>query len=113
MPGMVKAKPPATMEPADMMTCVIFASLRLVLPTARNSTSAVMEVKMVGHGREPILRRYTPTMRDDNAADAADHDYRRPTAARADPRGRLVELILFSFVYPLPLRRKSGYGSDA
>ena len=56
MPGTVKARPPATMDPADMMTWVIFASLRLVLPTARSSTRAVMEVKMVGHGSEPILR---------------------------------------------------------
>ena len=55
-PGMVKARPPATIEPADMMTWVIFASLRLVFPTARNSTSAVMEVKIVGQGRDPILR---------------------------------------------------------
>ena len=56
MPGMVKARPPATMEPADMMTCVIFASFKLVLPSARSSTSAVMDVKMVGQGRAPILR---------------------------------------------------------
>ena len=38
-----------------MMTCVIFASFRLVRPTARNSTSAVMDVKIVGHGSDPIL----------------------------------------------------------
>ena len=56
MPGTVNAMPPATMEPADMMTCVIFASFRLVRPIARSSTSAVMDVKMVGHGSAPILR---------------------------------------------------------
>ena len=56
MPGMVKARPPATMEPADMMICVTFASFRLLWPKARSSTSAVMEVKMVGQGRAPILR---------------------------------------------------------
>ena len=56
MPGMVNARPPATMEPADMMIWVMFASFRLRWPKARSSTSAVMEVKMVGHGSEPILR---------------------------------------------------------
>ena len=55
MPGMVKARPPATMEPADMMIWVTFASLRLVRPRARRSTRAVMEVKMVGHGSAPIF----------------------------------------------------------
>ena len=55
IPGMVNARPPATMEPADMMTCVIFASLRLVWPSARKSTRAVIDVKMVGHGNAPIL----------------------------------------------------------
>ena len=56
MPGMVKARPPATMEPADMTIWVMLASFRLLWPKARNSTRAVMEVKMVGQGREPILR---------------------------------------------------------
>ena len=56
MPGMVKASPPATMEPADIMTWVIFASLRLFLPSARSTTRAVIEVKMVGQGSAPILR---------------------------------------------------------
>ena len=56
MPGMVKARPPATMEPADMMIWVTLASFRLVRPKARSRTSEVMEVKMVGHGRAPILR---------------------------------------------------------
>ena len=55
-PGMVKASPPATMEPADMMIWVTFASFRLVRPAARSRTSAVIEVKMVGQGRAPILR---------------------------------------------------------
>ena len=55
MPGMVKARPPATIEPADMMICVTLASLRLRCPKARNSTSAVTEVKMVGQGSAPIL----------------------------------------------------------
>ena len=56
MPGMVKARPPATMEPADITICVTLASLRLRRPKARNRNSATMEVKMVGHGSAPILR---------------------------------------------------------
>ena len=56
MPGMVKARPPATMEPADMTICVTFASLRLRCPNARSKNSATMDVKMVGHGRAPSLR---------------------------------------------------------
>ena len=55
IPGMVNASPPATIEPADMMIWVMLASLRLDLPTARKRTSAVMEVKMVGQGSDPIL----------------------------------------------------------
>ena len=56
IPGMVKARPPATMDPADMMICVTLASFRLSWPKARSSTRAVMDVKMVGHGSAPILR---------------------------------------------------------
>ena len=56
MPGMVKARPPATIEPADITICVTFASLRLRRPKARSKNSATMEVKMVGHGSAPILR---------------------------------------------------------
>ena len=56
MPGMVKARPPATMEPADITICVTLASLRLRCPKALSKNSATMEVKMVGHGSAPILR---------------------------------------------------------
>ena len=56
MPGMVKASPPATMEPADITIWVTFASLRLRRPKARSRNSATMEVKIVGHGSAPSLR---------------------------------------------------------
>ncbi len=55
MPGIVNARPPATMEPADMMIWVMLASFRLLRPNARSRTSAVMDVKMVGQGSAPIL----------------------------------------------------------
>ena len=87
-----------------MMTCVIFASLRDVLPTARSSTSAVMDVKMVGHGREPILRAvYT----EDAVMMTQPMQPIRMPAADSCPRRparSLAELMLFSFVYPLPLK---------
>ena len=53
MPGMVKARPPATMEPADMTIWVMLASFRLLWPKERSSTRAVMKVKMVGQAVTP------------------------------------------------------------
>ena len=39
-----------------MTIWVMLASFRLLWPKARSSTRAVMEVKMVGQGSDPILR---------------------------------------------------------
>ena len=55
MPGMVNARPPATMAPADMMVCVTFASLSEREPKARRKNSATNAAKMIGHGSAPIF----------------------------------------------------------
>ena len=55
MAGMVKARPPATIDPADMMVCVTLASCRLVLPSAFKKKSEMMAAKMIGQGSAPIL----------------------------------------------------------
>ena len=56
IPGMVNARPPATIAPADMMVCVTFASLRLVLPSALRKNKEMIAAKMMGQGSAPILR---------------------------------------------------------
>jgi hypothetical protein len=53
MAGIVKATPPATMEPADMMIWVTLASFRLCLPSSLRATRAVMEVNTDGQGSAP------------------------------------------------------------
>ena len=58
MPGMVNAKPPATMAPALMTVCVTLASLRLALPCPRalRKNSEMMAANTMGQGSAPILR---------------------------------------------------------
>ena len=56
MPGMVKARPPATMAPALITVCVTFASLRFVCPRAFRKNREMMAAKMMGQGSAPILR---------------------------------------------------------
>ena len=109
IPGTVNAMPPATMDPADMMTWVIFASLRLVRPSARSSTRAVMEVKMVGHGRAPILR---AVYMDEAVMMTQPTQPMTIPAQLSCPRSSAREgacFMRFSFVYPLPLDGESGY----
>ena len=55
-PGMVKARPPATMAPADMMVCVTFASLRVDEPreTAFRKTREMMAANTMGQGSAPM-----------------------------------------------------------
>ena len=55
MPGMVNARPPATMAPADMMVWVTFASLREREPSTRKKKREINAAKMMGHGKAPIL----------------------------------------------------------
>ena len=55
-PGMVNARPPATMAPADMMVWVTLASLRLALPMSLRKNSEMTAAKTIGQGRAPILR---------------------------------------------------------
>ena len=55
-PGMVKARPPATIAPADMMVWVTLASLRLALPSSLRKKSEMTAAKMIGQGSAPILR---------------------------------------------------------
>ncbi len=107
MPGMVKARPPATMAPALITVCVTFASLRLALPCPRalRKNSEMMAANTMGQGSAPILRAvYT-----DAAVMMA-----QPTQPMTMPRSvscPLTESILFSFAYiRFPSRfRKSGY----
>ena len=54
-PGMVKARPPATMAPADMIVCVTFASFRLALPRSLRKKSETMAANTMGHGSAPSL----------------------------------------------------------
>ena len=56
MPGMVKAKPPATMAPADMMVWVTFASFSERDFSARRKNSEIRAAKTIGQGRAPIFR---------------------------------------------------------
>ena len=55
IPGIVKAKPPATMEPADITVCVTFASFSVVLPSAFRKKSEMIAANTMGQGRAPIL----------------------------------------------------------
>jgi hypothetical protein len=54
-PGMVKASPPATMAPADMMVWVTLASLRLALPRSLRKKSETIAANTIGHGSAPSL----------------------------------------------------------
>ena len=56
-PGMVNARPPATIEPADMTVCVTLASLRLAcpLPRAFRKNRETMAANTMGQGSAPIL----------------------------------------------------------
>ena len=78
---------------------------------ARSNTRAVMEVKMVGQGRAPILRAvYT----EDAVMMTHPMQPMRIPAALICPRHgarSFIELICSSLVYPLPLSGESGYGS--
>ena len=108
MPGMVKARPPATMEPADITICVTVASLRLRRPKARSR-------KQRDDGGEDGWPRQRAHLeggvdrrgRDDDAANAPDgnaHGAQLPA-----PRGaRALLAHMCSFVYPLPPRRGVG-----
>ena len=51
-PGMVKARPPATMEPADMAVWVTLISLTLVLPMTFRRHMESRVTNMMGQGRE-------------------------------------------------------------
>ena len=55
--GIVNARPPATMEPADMTVCVTLASLRSACPLLRalRKKSETMAANTIGQGRAPIL----------------------------------------------------------
>ena len=52
MPGMVNARPPATMDPADMQVWATLISLTLVLPSAFRANMDTSATNMMGHGRE-------------------------------------------------------------
>ena len=55
-PGMVKARPPATMEPADMAVWVTLISLTLVLPMSFSRHMESSVTNMMGQGREEAFR---------------------------------------------------------
>ncbi len=57
-PGMVNARPPATMAPADMTVWVTLASLSVLRPrlTAFRKNSDTMAANTMGHGRAPMRR---------------------------------------------------------
>ena len=56
MPGMVKARPPATIAPADIMVWVTFASFSERDFSARRKNSEMRAAKTIGQGRAPIFR---------------------------------------------------------
>ncbi|MPN33055.1 hypothetical protein SDC9_180538 [bioreactor metagenome] len=52
IPGNVKAKPPATIAPADIAVWVTFISLIFVFPHAFNANMETSATNIIGHGKE-------------------------------------------------------------
>ena len=56
MPGMVNARPPATMAPADIQVWATLISLTLVLPMAFRANMDARATNMMGQGRDDAFR---------------------------------------------------------
>jgi len=55
MPGIVKARPPETIAPADIAVWVTLISLRLVFPMSFRENIDARATNTIGHGRELSL----------------------------------------------------------
>ena len=55
MPGIVNARPPDTMAPADIAVCVTLISFRLVFPMSLRENIDARATNTIGHGRELSL----------------------------------------------------------